>query len=282
MLKENGEKAVGKVQEFFEPQRFFSPEYVVEHTQIPEDPLLIPRILGYVGPTRCGSTGLLFLMAGHPEVDLGYFQPHKNGIRWGADVIIRAEDELVFMKDTIGPLEEEELFDPIEMLLQAAVPAEKITWIFALRNPLSSFASLLHFTDRMRIDFFARMQAHTIGLYERYRNSGVEAVPFVYDLLGEGELRVMTRLLGRVGLSSFDSLKFDSQAISQKTVWGEAENPIYFQEAVQPTLAQGEFKYVSRTVNHGELRPEVEQRLREVCMPGFEEFRKLARAELDL
>jgi hypothetical protein len=279
---ETGRGEPPAAKEFFEPEFFYTPGYVIAHTRIPADPRQIPRIVGFAGTTRSGTTAFGLFAAGIPEVDRSYFQSHKNSLRWGGDIILNSEDRLVVMKETFGPLyPQETFFDPPGMLLAAGVPPEKQTWIFVLRDPVSAFASLRNFTDRVTPDFFAQSQQHVIDLYSRYRNSEVGVVPFVYDLFAEGEEKVMGRLLDRVGIDYPGNLAFDPRAVDKKMVWGEAEDDVYYEEVIVPTLSRGAFGYASGTVSRIELEPELEQVVRDQCLCAYETYRDLARRALD-
>src|SRR5437870_3253483 len=78
--------------------RTFSPEYVIEHTKIPDRKEDIPNIVGWAGPARSGTTALLLLAASQTGVDRAYFQPQRTLIRKGApDFIVSSDDKFICM-----------------------------------------------------------------------------------------------------------------------------------------------------------------------------------------
>jgi hypothetical protein len=285
--EDNGNGSVettGGDREFFEPEKFFSPEYVISKTHLPENPLDIPKIVGLSGPARGGTTAFLMLATGLDSVDRGYFQPHKNGIRHGESIYVYHGDKIIVMKDTTGPLYEEELFDSVGMLIDAGVPQEKIDWVYSVREPVREYQSLTHFTDRMEPEYFAKMQRHTIGLYHYYKERGFNVHPFVYDLLGDGkgELHVINALLERTNLPMLNNLSFRESQINAKTVWGEADDPEYYEQVILPTLSRGEFRYTNNSVPASDLSNSTKLQIEQLCMAEFEEFRNLTMQELGL
>lgn len=285
---------------FFESGYFRTPEEAARLIRVPENSQQIPQILGYVSPARSGSTAFGVLMAGHPKVDRSYFQPWKFALRHGGVTTINPQDRSIVMKDTVGPIHQEEIFDPLGILLRAGIPEEKITFIFGLRNPVNATASLEHFVPKgMDVDYFARMQEYTIELFNYYRTSmGERIIPFSFDLLEQGEEKVLKALLRKTGLELDKglNLKFNREALGldrnwridpkakgSKMVWGEANNPIYFNEAVYPTVRRGSLCYVGGTTGTSViLSEEKRDRVVQLCQDDFNAFHQLARKELGL
>jgi len=289
---------------FFETGHFRRPEEVARLFKIPEDPNLIPNIVVFVSPARSGSTALLAVMAGHPGVDKAYFQPWKFGLRHGGETIVDPvgpnDKGVVFMKETLGPIDDAEIFDPIKILMIAGVPIDKIRGvIFGLRNPLNAIASLDHYVPGgQNIEYYAKMQKYIIDLYLNYKQIiGKKAVPFVFDLLEGGEFDFLKRVLDRVGLGEIfqeSHLSFDSRALGVdndwnliipspegvKVRWGEALNPTYFQEAVYSTLRQGRFRYVGGTHKKPNISLEREKEILSLCGDDYYNFLDLAKGDL--
>ena len=124
-------------------QMKYDAEFVAQNFELPRNVKEIPNILGWVGPARSGTTALLFLLAGHSEVGHVYFQPQKTLMRLGGPPIkLYPSDKIACMKETLLSWEVvDELYDPIDVLLKAGIPTEKITWIFMLRDPLQTYGS---------------------------------------------------------------------------------------------------------------------------------------------
>ena len=276
---------------FFESGKFHSLDYIVQHTIVPEDPSQIPDFVGLVGPARGGTTAFGLIMASQSPVDRSHFQPWKKILRHGEEYgpfKLNAGEGIVVAKDTFGPLADPENFDPIDMLTRAGVPEEKQTWVLTLREPIACYASILHFTP-MDPSFFAKMQAHTIDLYERYKNTGRNVIPFSYDLFGHeaGELEVMKALMRRTGIPKLNNgltLEFDEERINQRMDLGEANDPVYYEQVITPILSRGRFAYVGGTVNYTDLKiTDQEARvLEERCIPAFQQFAATAASEIGL
>lgn len=100
-----------------------------------------PNIILTVAPCRSGTTAHLriFSQAGLPS----YHQPLKFILRAqleGEDIQYHIpNNKSVFIKEAIGPYtDSESTFNPVEILLKAGVPSEKIHLIIMLREPLST------------------------------------------------------------------------------------------------------------------------------------------------
>ena len=104
-----------------------------------------PKLIYGIGRARCGSTPItnVFGVAGMPA----YYQPIKSMLRhhligqscegWAV-----SDEDCIFAKETFGPYSVHEcLFQPVDILLQAGYPAEKIHIIVLDREPLSALSS---------------------------------------------------------------------------------------------------------------------------------------------
>jgi hypothetical protein len=256
----------------------FMPEDVVKATRLPTNGT-IPRIIGWSGPARAGTTAMLLLLAGHPQVDRVYFQPQKLLLRKGAPAFeLYASDKLVCMKEVFG-FRAGENYDPIDMLLRAGVPPENITWISFLRDPLLSFASWRHInpTDP---EVFNDTQAYAIDHFYKYRQKGIKMVPFVYDLLENNEEAVVKALLRVIGLESTNfSLRFDADQIEKKLVKGQAAEKEYFDYNVKDTYQRKRYTYCG---NNYQIPSEMAAAIEAKCRRPYNKFLSLAKAELQL
>jgi hypothetical protein len=253
-------------------------DFVLDRIKLPNDPNDTPDILGWSGPGRSGTTALLFLLAGHPEVDRVYFQPQKTLMRLGSPTIeLHGYDNLICMKETFTRLSSPH--DPIETLLKAGVPPEKITWIAMLRDPLQTFGSWYHI-ERVTPEVFAFWQSYTINLVHKYKNTPVRVVPFTYELIKDQEMHSVKKLLAKAGLTVQDlDLNFNHPAIQRKLVPGQAADEEYFQTFLGDTIKQGKFVY--RT-NSYPLPPQMVEEITNLCKKSYDEFHLLAKRELNL
>jgi hypothetical protein len=261
----------------------YDSDFVVRNIVLPEDSNDIPRILGWSGPARSGTTALLYLLAGHPKVDHAYFQPQKTLMRLGGPpMVLRSSDKLVCMKETFFSWDKvDELDDPIDVLLRAGVPPEKITWIFMLRDPRQTFASWGMLSSHSRPDpvIYSLWQRHTVNLWRKYKDSKVKVVPFVYELLRNQEEVVVSHLLARVGLDYIPlKLDFNKVLIDQKFVPGQATSEDYvpvFQET------HNHEKYVYST-NMYPTDSKAVKMVVALCQKEYEDFAKISEKVLDL
>lgn len=256
----------------------FTPDDTVRQTKLPPSGK-IPRIIGWSGPARSGTTGMLLLLAGHPQVDRVYFQPQKTILRKGTPQFeIHETDDLICLKEVFG-IRAGEDYDPIDMLLRAGISKEKITWITFLRDPLLSFASWRHVYPTFP-QVFADSQNYTIAHFHKYREMGINMIPFVYDLLRDNEEKVIQHLLQAIGLDSEDiDLTFNNDEIEKKLVKGQSAEKEYFDYNIKNTYQKDKFTYSN---NDYELPLKLRQEIEEKCLPSFYKFIELAKTELQL
>jgi hypothetical protein len=249
----------------------FSEHYVSQHTKLPQDLAATPNIIGWSGLARSGTSALLFLLAGHPQIDRAYFQPQKTLMRKGTpELLFHEEDNLVCMKEVFGSLYPEENYDPIKLLLDAGVPAEKITWIIMLRDPVQTFRSWHRRIPQVTAAHLLASQSHTIELFRRYQGTRVRIVPFVYELFDGQEEAALTALLEKVGLNASNiRTDFDLEAIERKLVKGQVADPSYFASNVQSILDRKRFIY-----SHNDYAPpkKAEGRVRRLCEEDYRGF----------
>lgn len=258
----------------------FTPADVVKHTIIPSDAAKTPKIIGWSGPARVGTTALLFLLANHPQVSRIYFQPQKTLLREGKpDFVLHEEDVVICMKEVFGQMYAEELYDPIGMLLEAGVPAEKISWISMLRDPAQAFASWqVHFHDSdPRV--FVKAQQYTVNQYFRYRQAGVNIIPLAYEVLQGREGEVLNRIIERLGLSCEEplDLAFNPEAIKSKLVPGQAADEEYYNVNIKATRDRRRYVY---STNGYKVPEELIRKVRSLCDPQYQEFLELSAREL--
>jgi hypothetical protein len=266
----------------------YSEDYVAKHTQLPQNPADIPHILGWSGLARSGTSALLFLLAGHAQIDRAYFQPQKTLLRKGnPNFELHAEDGLICMKEVFGSLYPEENYDPIRMLLDAGVPEDKITWIVLLRDPVQTFRSWHRRMPQVAPENLYDSQAHALNLFRRYQDTKVTLVPFVYELFDGQEVAALTALLDKVGLDASQvSLDFDLEAIERKLVKGQVADPGYFASNVQNILDLKRFvysrnDYVPPKKLEAEVKRLCEADYREFCRSVQREFGDFSATPLD-
>jgi hypothetical protein len=256
----------------------FTSDDVIKSTKLPTNGKP-PRIIGWSGPARSGTTAMLLLLAGHPQIDRVYFQPQKTILRKGKpEFELYGDDSLICMKEVFG-FQAGEDYDPIDMLLRAGISPENITWISFLRDPLLSFASWRH-VNPTSPEVFSDTQAYAIDQFHKYRHQGIKVVPFAYDLLKDNEDKVVKALLDAIGLESANfSLNFDTDQIDRKLVKGQAAEKEYFDYMIKKTYLTKKYTYTNN--NYG-VSPEQAAVIEAKCRQPYEEFLNLAKEELHL
>ena len=118
---------------------------VVAALQLPR-PDDMPRLILSISPCRSGTTVMLRVM-GAMGVE-SHFQPLKNVLRWRLEGEIRpwrlaaGARRTVYLKETLGPYTfAEATFNPLQLLLEAGVPAAKLHILIHGRHPLATWAS---------------------------------------------------------------------------------------------------------------------------------------------
>jgi uncharacterized NAD(P)/FAD-binding protein YdhS len=183
------------------------------------------------GRCRVGSTALtnLFGVAGIPS----YFQPVKVILRhslvghaaetWA--VPSATEQPHIFSKEMAGPyLLAESLFLPLQPLIEAGYPAEKLHLIMLDRDPASSLASWLEkWSDRIPEDrliqnyVISTLNAQRVESHAR--RHGVPVTRYVYEASKDATGSVR-KLFDRIGLSD----RYTESAVTDWRERGQLES----------------------------------------------------------
>lgn len=260
----------------------YGANFVQQNIKLPKHPDQIPKTIGWSGPARSGTTALLFLLASNPQIDRVYFQPQKTLMRLGRpSVSLNAEDTLVCMKEVFYSTGKREVYDPIEVLLRAGVPPEKITWIAMLRDPLQTFSSWENNAkEKLDPDTLHFWQSHTISLWHKYKNSKIKMIPFVYELLDGKEEFVLKKLYAKIGLDvSLLDLQFNPEMISKKLIPGQSADEVYFQKYLEKSLQRGKYMYSTNSYSVSESSA---KEVVALCQKDYDVFRTEAKKALDI
>ena len=183
------------------------------------------------GKCRVGSTALtnLFGLAGMPS----YFQPVKVILRHslvgstGEPWILpsAADQPHIFSKEMAGPyVLAESLFQPLQPLLEAGYPADRLHFIMLDRDPASSLASWLEkWSDRIPestlIHNYVIATLNTLRVESYARRHGVPITHYVYEASKEAAQSVKT-LFDRLGLAA----RFTESAVTDWKERGQMES----------------------------------------------------------
>ena len=194
----------------------------------PED---FPTLYCAWGRCRVGSTALtnLFGVAGMPS----YFQPVKVILRhrlvghagepWA--VPSAAEQPHIFSKEMAGPyVLAESLFLPLEPLIEAGWPADKLHMIMLDRDPASSLASWLEkWSDRVPeerlIQNYVISTLNALRIENHARRHGVAVTRYVYEASKDATGSVR-KLFDRLGLAA----RFTESAVTDWKERGQIES----------------------------------------------------------
>lgn len=156
--------------------------------KVPENP---PMLILIAGPCRVGTTALgnVFARAGH----VSYMQPIKSirrAIESGEEVPewnIDDKQKVVVSKETFGAKTESEFYDPIEILLAAGYPKEKIHLIGIMREPGATLTSWTWMWDRVFFKGFIRSYKDTFDTMARAKRLGVATTHYVHEAIRDNE-----------------------------------------------------------------------------------------------
>ncbi len=189
-----------------------------------------PMLYFACGKARVGSTALsnLFGMTGMPS----YYQPLKAMLR---DAMVgesltpwtppsATDQPRIFSKETIGPyVLAESLFNPLQLLIEAGYPRDRLHLIALDREPASALASWLDkLISRAPANtllahyVLAALSAARVASYARQQ--GVPVTHYVYEASKEAVSSVRV-LFDRIGLSG----SFTENAVTSWREPGEAQ-----------------------------------------------------------
>jgi hypothetical protein len=224
----------------FERTSQVSVDKISSHVKLPPAGDL-PRILIAVAPCRSGTTVQLrmFSAAGIPS----YYQPLKAIMRREAqgmegDFEIPPRDT-IFIKETLGPYSHAESnFNPLDVLLKAGYPKDKITLLTELREPLSTLTSWIQ-TDLALRENRTALFANFITAYKtipqilrKTQESGVQFVPYVYEVQRDTDpANAAARLFSSLQLVYTESVVAGWEDLPQ---FGTAESRIFY--PLEPSL----------------------------------------------
>ena len=177
---------------------------VVERIQV-GDPA---RVILSVSPCRSGTTALLrvFAVVGVAA----HYQQIKNVMRWrmqGQETtwqVPQGPGETVLLKETIGPFTElESTFNPLEILLRAGFPPDRLQVLLLGRAPLSTWSSWEQWDSPWtRAAFLVRAYHTTEQIRQQALRLALPTTTLVYEALRDNAPAIVVeRLLARFGLA---------------------------------------------------------------------------------
>ncbi|MGZ3617233.1 MAG: hypothetical protein ACXVAV_09520 [Ktedonobacteraceae bacterium] len=208
----------------------------------------LPRILLAVAPCRSGTTVQLrmFSATGIPS----YYQPLKAIMRREAqgmegDFEIPQEDT-IFIKETLGPYSHaESIFNPLDVLLQAGYPKDKITLLIEMREPLSTLTSWIEADLPLRENRTA-LFVNFITAYKtipqvlrQAQESEIQLVPYLYEAQRDTDpANAAAGLFSSLHLVYTDSVVAGWEYLPQ---FGTAESKIFY--PLEPSLYRNDSQH---------------------------------------
>lgn len=204
----------------------------------------IPDIVLFVSPCRSGSTATARMMAEQEQIT--WYQPLKGILRnisQGQEAHVEFERsrqslkgilrnifqeqggvmyKSLFIKETIGPNTKNETeFNPLNVLLSAGVPKEKIYVVTLLRDPLTTAASVaksfahvigrvegLNSTDDL-VDNYLESVRNVQRIQQQAKELGIPTTSMIYEALRDNHSHVVgNALFERLGVP-FDVKRMD-------------------------------------------------------------------------
>lgn len=172
-----------------------------------EDVYEAPNIILSVSPCRSGSS-VLVRVFGAVGI-LSYYQQLKTMLRWkmqGEDVYWKVPSlphTNIFLKETLGPYTETEaLFNPLNILLGAGYPPEKLHILIFGRHPLNTWVSWdKWWNGATSIDNFIKANITTDKVRAQAEREGIPVTTVVYEALKYNDAdTVMKRVFSRFGI----------------------------------------------------------------------------------
>jgi len=257
----------------FERTSQISVDMISSHVKIPLAGSL-PRIILAVAPCRSGTTVQLRMFS---AVEIpSYYQPLKAIMRREAqgmegDFEIPPEDT-IFIKETLGPYSHaESIFNPLEVLLQAGYPKEKVTLLIEMREPLSTLTSWMEADLSLRENRTA-LFANFITAYktipkilQQAQEGEFQFLPYLYEVQRDTDpANAAARLFSCLQLVYTDSVVAGWEHLPQ---FGTAESRIFY--PLEPSLYYNDPQHdVAATSKGLGYTKKDEQSIDDTLLPG--------------
>ena len=161
-----------------------------------------PRIILICGPGRSGTTALahLFIRAGlesHMQPIKSMLRAYCHGERIRHWTIGRNGNGAILSKETIGPNEECEFFNPVRILVELGYPREQILPLLIVRDPHQNLASWRDLWNKADLENFVRAYRKMEEIADYCGAQGISFINFVHDCIKDHPVEVIVRELFR-------------------------------------------------------------------------------------
>ncbi|GIK83547.1 MAG: hypothetical protein BroJett025_01690 [Patescibacteria group bacterium] len=176
----------------------------LKHIEVGKNP---PFLVCIIGPNRSGTTALseLFARLSIPN----YLQPIKS-IRRAIEekdaiptFALKQGIPLAIVKETFGSKKESEFFNPIETLIAAGYPPERIHLIAMLRNPEMTLTSWNRiYQSNVNTQGLVRAIQETDNIVQAAKAQGIMVTHYVHEAIRDNDAqKVATALFKRIGIT---------------------------------------------------------------------------------
>jgi len=207
------------------------------------DPQSTAPIILSVSPCRSGTT-ILLRVFGASGVQ-AHFQQLKNILRWllqGKEFSWKVPQQptnRIFLKETLGPFTRtESQFNPLEALLNAGFPKEKLHVIIIGREPMVTWSSWYQFwKNKTCVDYFIDTYKTTEKIRQQVKELGISSSFLIYECFQQSPIdEVFQKLFKRL------NIKYSSSTISgwdHFPAFGEPGSNIVLPKEPEPFITPG-------------------------------------------
>lgn len=151
------------------------------------DPQASASIILSISPCRSGTTILLRVFAASGVQ--AHFQQLKNVLRWLLQEesftwqIPQQPTERIFLKETLGPFTlTESQFNPLQVLLEAGLPQEKLHVLIIGREPIITWDSWYQFwRGKTQVEYFIEAYKSTEKIRQQVEALGIAHNYLIYE-----------------------------------------------------------------------------------------------------
>ncbi len=166
------------------------------------DPERVSRVILSVSPCRSGTTVFLRVF-GYAGIE-SHYQELKNILRWrlhGEEIkwqVPQRQGDTIYLKETIGPHTEiESRFNPLDVLLRAGFPPEKLHVVILGRAPLSTWSSWYEWwgKEATRVENFILSYTTTDQVRRQARRQGIPLTTLIYEAIRDNDAETVVSSL---------------------------------------------------------------------------------------
>lgn len=155
-----------------------------------------PNIFIICGPCRSGTTALAnnFVLAGMES----HMQPIKSILREQLldestipKQIFFQDENIILIKETFGAEKELELFNPVQILVEAGYPAIKINVVGIVREPVATYDSWERLWGRTKKDIYEGSYRLMTNIKQYCEKINVPYLPYVPEIIAHNDPSVV-------------------------------------------------------------------------------------------